>query len=177
MRQTGTRPALPARELCPVADWPPLVVRCQTVPTCQSRRRSRRSSSNSRRRRRRIYRRLGSLLRGVTTPPKLLLNTLCTRSLEPGSCCCFTNLRVKKVRDVMDTFPLHRWRKYHYKQRITFSQISLPESDWEADNSKSWSRVDAGLQTPPPPRAAPRLGERLGQSCCSHWKHSIASIE
>lgn len=172
MRQTGTRPAPPARELCPVADWPPLVVCCQTVPTRQSRRRSRRSSRGGRR----IPRRLGSLLRRVPTPRKLLLNTLCSRSLEPGSCWRFTNLRVKKVRDVTDAFPLHHWRKCHYKHRIKFSQISLPESDWEADNSKSWTRVDAGLQTPPP-RAAPRLGERLGQSCCFHWKHSIASVE
>lgn len=40
-----------------------------------------------------------------------------------------------------------------------YLSIFLPESDWEAENSKSSSKMDAGLQNIPHPKAVSRLGK------------------
>lgn len=54
-------------------------------------------------------------------------------------------------------------------------QIFLPESDWEAENSKSSSKMDVGPQNIPHPKAASRLGKAkisVRVSCCNYFLHS-----
>lgn len=163
MPQTGIRPALPVREPYPVAGWPPPSMSSQNV-------RIRLSKS----RRRTILRQLPSHLRGATTPaslwpvrlPNLLLRI---HNLGRGRW-CFSSPRVKKVRHTQAL-----------KKRIWFSlllltlssvsfQIFPPESDWEAENSKSSSKMEAGLQNIPHPKAVSRLGKvkiSVRVSCCN----------
>lgn len=51
-------------------------------------------------------------------------------------------------------------KKIWFGLLLTLSfQIFLPESDWEAENSKSSSKMDTGLQNIPHPKAVSRLGK------------------
>lgn len=150
MHQTGIRPALPVREPYPVAGWPPPFTSSQNVPI-----------RLSKSRRRTILRQLPSHLRGATTPASLwpahLPNLLRTRNLGQGRWYS-SSPRVKKVRR---TQPLQKNENLVLIIiDIIFSfQIFLPESDWEAENSKSSSKMDAGLQNIPQPKAMSRLGK------------------